>query len=376
MADQLNTTDDDSGSGRRGPIIVPFVPPRVAPAGVLGEAADGARPSATDAKEPVAFRSERDASQLGSNGVGSNGAGSNGAGSINGGPFASAAVVVDTLPASLELPSDSSPDDDAPLQSSSDVISDTIRRWARPTTLDELKSRGIRKVRSVSMSRVGALLEKAVNRALIERTLESDRGEALSLSSTAREQFVRLSQVEISGQAAPAELEVTEEVPLHERASSTLDRLKRELEDRRKVVADREKQLTDGDLDKVEENRLGNQMRELFATHAGVDDRMLEREVLGLVFGELRTSRRRARLARLEEHQREIGVLERRVSKLSVLLGETEDALRKVRASKHTDPGLSSIYDEVQGLVSDDDQFEQKSDLMRSLFEANLALRQ
>ena len=364
MADPLDTADDDSSSGKRGPIIVPFVPAR---------RSVESRPESVelpdDVYQPAAFRSERDTSQVAS---------------ISGGPFIDLSVTdlpfTDspvTGPLRAEPPLAQPPATKEPLRdSSSDVISETIRRWARPTTLDELKSRGIRKVRSVSMSRVGALLEKAVNRALIERTLESDRGEALSLSSTAREQFVRLSQVEIIGEAAPAEKEAIEETPLHERATSTLDRLKRELEDRRKVVADREKQLTGGDLDQVEEKRLSNQMRELFAIHAGIDDRQLEREVLGLVLGELRTSRRRARIARLEEHQREIGVLERRVSKLSVLLGETEDALRKVRASKHTDPGLSSIYDEVQGLGSDDDQYEQKSDLMRTLFEANLALRQ
>ena len=355
MADHLETTDDESNSGRRGPIIVPFVPPSV-PASREVHPGD-AHPAA---EGPAAFRSERDA------------------GTIVGGPFASTAVVV-TAPVEETSPEPGGKEggaaEERSAKSSGDVISDTIRRWARPTTLDELKSRGIRKVRSVSMSRVGALLEKAVNRALIERTLDSDTGEALSLSSTAREQFVRLSQLEIIGKAPLVDPEVVDEAPLHERATSTLDRLKRELEDRRKVVADREKQLSDGDLDKAEENRLGNEMRELFATHAGVDDRLLEREVLGLVFGELRTSRRRARLARLEEHQREIGVLERRVSKLSVLLGETEDALRKVRAAKHIDEGVSSIYDEVQGLGADDDQFEQKSDLMRSLFEANLALR-
>ena len=368
MADPLESLDDDSSPLRRGPIIVPFVPPTAransaAPVGVPADtsaASPAAAPGGGDV--PTAFRSERDAHQPGA---------------VSGGPFASTAVVVTAPledPAPAPTPEDETGAGPSP-RASSDVISDTIRRWARPTTLDELKSRGIRKVRSVSMSRVGALLEKAVNRALIERTLDSDRGEALSISSTAREQFVRLSQLEITGKVEATELEVAEEAPLHERASSTLDRLKRELEDRRKVVADREKQLSDGALDKAEENRLGNQMRELFATHAGVDDRLLEREVLGLVFGELRTSRRRARLARLEEHQRELGVLERRVAKLSVLLGETEDALRKVRAAKHIDVGVSSIYDEVQGLGADDDQFEQKSDLMRSLFEANLALR-
>lgn len=259
-----------------------------------------------------------------------------------------------------------------PERSTSEVLSDTIRRWARPTTVEELQSRGVHKVRSISMSRVGALLEKAVNRALIERTLESATDEALTLSATAREQFVRLTRAEATGTKP---VEPAEETPLHERATSTLDRLRRELEDRRRVLADREKQLSDGDLDQAEDAKLGNMMRELFAVHAGVDDRLLEREVLGLVLGELRTSRRRARQARLEEHQREIGTLERRITKLSALLGETEDALRRIQAGKKVDPGVSSIYDEVQGLGPEDQQYEQKSELMKCLFEANLALR-
>ncbi len=257
-------------------------------------------------------------------------------------------------------------------RSTNEVLSDTIRRWARPTTLEELKSRGVHKVRSISMTRVGALLEKAVNRALIERTLESGTDDALKLSSTALKQFVSLTRAEATGRGAA---ESSEERPLHERATSTLDRLRRELENRRRVLADRQRQLGDGDLDQEEDAKLGNMMRELFAMHAGVDDRLLEREVLDLVIGELRTSRRRARVARLEEHQREMGTLERRITKLSALLGETEDALRRIKKDKNSDRGVSSIYDEVQGLGAEDEQFMQKSELMKSLFEANLALR-
>ena len=86
-------------------------------------------------------------------------------------------------------------------------------------------------------------------------------------------------------------------------------------------------------------------------------------------------ARRRVRLARLEEHQREINTLERRIAKLSVLLGETEDALRRIRAGDAVDPGVSSIFDSVQGLDHADEQFERKAGLMKVLFEANLALR-
>ncbi|MEM8709578.1 MAG: hypothetical protein AAGG01_01385 [Planctomycetota bacterium] len=349
---QHSDPDSDPQGELRGPVIVPFAGTVVKPGTVSPAALPTVGPEG-----PEAFRSARAARARVMAGMAAEAApdsGARGARSFSAHP---------------------------PESPGSDVLSDTIRRWARPTTVDELKSRGVQKIRSISMSRVGSLLEKAVNRALIERTLESDRDEALTLSATARHEFLRLSREAAGNGVAGAETAggaAAENVgarPLRERATSTLDRLRRELEDRRRLLADREKQVSEGDLDQAEDARLADQLRELFAVHAGVDDRALEAEVLGLVAGELRTSRRRARLARLEEHQREIGVLERRITKLSALLGETEDALRRVREGKAPDPGVSSIYDEVQGLGRDDEHFEQKSELMRTLFEANLALR-
>ncbi|WP_145201526.1 hypothetical protein [Planctomycetes bacterium Poly30] len=348
MNDHLETTGQALETTKpAGPVIVPFSSP---------------------VRGPEAFRSARAARERVQAGLSASAA-ALAAVSLPAQPHADVTPIGVSKPVAIAKPAEAE-------RSTSEVLGDTIRRWARPTTIEELKNRGVQNLRSISMSRVGALLEKAVNRALIERTLESDTDEALTLSTTAREQFVRLTQAEVTG-SQPTDLlpHLVEEKPLHERATSTLDRLRRELDDRRRVLADREKQLSDGDLDQAEDSKLGNMMRELFAEHAGVDDRLLEREVLDLVLGELRTSRRRARMARLEEHQREIGTLERRITKLSALLGETEDALRRIRAGKRVDPGVSSIYDEVQGLGPEDEQFEQKSELMRSLFEANLALR-
>jgi len=259
-----------------------------------------------------------------------------------------------------------------------DALARTIRRWAKTTSVDELAARGVKTVRSVSMTRMGALLEKAVNRALIERTLDADSGDALSLSSSARATFLELTRSEVAGEAALHEAPGDGALggTLQSRATSTLDRLKRELEDRRKTFADHEKKLSEGEIDTAEDSKLSSRMRDLFATYAGTgDDRALENETLSLVLTELRKSRRRARQARLEEHQREIGTLERRIAKLSALLGETEDALRQVKLGKTLDPGVSSIYDSVQGLTENDGLFEQKAGLMKTIFEANMALR-
>lgn len=267
---------------------------------------------------------------------------------------------------------------EGPVENEGDALARTIRRWAKTTSVDELAARGVKTVRSVSMARMGALLEKAVNRALIERTLDSDPGDALSLSSSARETFLELTRSEVAGEAALDEAPGAEplEGTLQSRATSTLDRLKRELEDRRKAFADHEKQLSDGEIDTAEDNKLRTRLSDLFATYARPgDDRTLERETSQLVLTELRKSRRRARQARLEEHHREISTLERRITKLAALLGETEDALRQVKLGRSLDPGVSSIYDTVQGLTEVDGMYEKKSGLMKSIFDANLALR-
>jgi hypothetical protein len=46
-----------------------------------------------------------------------------------------------------------------------------------------------------------------------------------------------------------------------------------------------------------------------------------------------------------------------------------------VRRLKSVDSGLESVYREVQGLVSDDQQSEMKRDLMSQIFAANLDLK-
>jgi len=94
-----------------------------------------------------------------------------------------------------------------------------------------------------------------------------------------------------------------------------------------------------------------------------------------IIVTDIPKARRRARAAQRQQHAKELSLLERRISKLSIILGDTEEDLRRVRAGRLVDEGLGSIYDEVQGIDDGDVQFRQKADLMKSIFEANLALR-
>lgn len=67
-------------------------------------------------------------------------------------------------------------------------------------------------------------------------------------------------------------------------------------------------------------------------------------------------------------------LLERRVAKLGSMLERTEENLRKVLASNGQD-GIASVYRDVQGLDASEVQVEQKRDLLKALFEANLRMR-
>ncbi len=75
------------------------------------------------------------------------------------------------------------------------------------------------------------------------------------------------------------------------------------------------------------------------------------------------------------EYKREIDILERRLAKLSRSLGTTEDALRQMALLKAIDPGMSSVYREVQGLNLEDPRSDVKRALMANIFQANFDLR-
>lgn len=72
---------------------------------------------------------------------------------------------------------------------------------------------------------------------------------------------------------------------------------------------------------------------------------------------------------------RQIDQLERRIAKLTHILGITEDELRRVATMKGIDLGIASIYSTVQGLAVDADQYERKREMMKTIFEANFELK-
>lgn len=253
-----------------------------------------------------------------------------------------------------------------------DALTDAVRRWARPTTPDELKRRGVSRVRSLSLSRVAALIDKAVNRTMIARTLGDGADDVQDFSVHARQEFLAMLRGDDEGvRASEREVEA--------QARGALDKLETELAERRAAVdAERQALSRVGGEAAEADGDLARKLRKLFASWGGSPDNPspLEREVIDLAVAELRRERAAGTAVRLEEQAKSIDLLERRIAKLNQLLGETEAQLRRARSRSSEDPGLASVYEGVQGLDEDDSQFDKKAELMASIFEANLAMRQ
>jgi len=124
-------------------------------------------------------------------------------------------------------------------------------------------------------------------------------------------------------------------------------------------------------------NVIGAKIRELFGLSDNDSDMLarIEKEVVASALREMKAELERALGQKQNEHQRQIDTLERRIQKLTQSLGMTEAELRRALSQKNVDPGVASMYSQVQGLSSDDVQHELKKELMSKIFQANLELR-
>ncbi len=101
----------------------------------------------------------------------------------------------------------------------------------------------------------------------------------------------------------------------------------------------------------------------------------VEKEIIAFAVEELYEGRRKAVEAQMAEHKRLVDQLERRVAKLTSLLGVTEEELQRVMSMKNIDDGVASIYRTVQGLAPAAAQAEQKRAMMSVIFNENLSFQ-
>jgi GGDEF domain-containing protein len=101
----------------------------------------------------------------------------------------------------------------------------------------------------------------------------------------------------------------------------------------------------------------------------------VEKEIIALAVAELYEGRQKAVEAQMAEHARLVDQLERRIAKLTSLLGVTEEELQRVLSMKSIDEGVASIYRTVQGLGAEAAQAEQKKAMMAVIFNENMAFQ-
>ncbi len=159
---------------------------------------------------------------------------------------------------------------------------------------------------------------------------------------------------------------------------SELDRLREELETQIQEIQEHQDTYF-GELDLLEENWGRNLTEKAIALFNREPDQTegvlrLKKELIGLIKVEVQEWRNSSSISQLLESQKQIGLLERRVTKLTESLGVTEQELQRVAAMKNIDLGVASIYRTVQGLGAEDANG-QKGEMLKNIFEANMSLR-
>lgn len=254
----------------------------------------------------------------------------------------------------------------------SEQLKSAVRDMAYRTSVDQLKKRGVTQVNMVSMDRIVALIDEAVHRAVRHHLIGTEREQVIDAT---KEEFLRLMR---SNEAL--ENEANELRKVQGRAQDELDMLRRELGQAQQMLEAKLAAAAVPAQARIEgENaELANRFLETFATlqdAAGGDMSRLRDGALTILLDFVETERKRTIAATEAARDREIDLLQRRVSKLNISLEQSEKRMAEIAALKNVDPGISSIYREVQGLDHGDQLFKKKSALMTDIFKANLALQ-
>jgi GGDEF domain-containing protein len=161
-------------------------------------------------------------------------------------------------------------------------------------------------------------------------------------------------------------------------AEAELDELRGELQQATRAFQEQHAVLVEetSTIGGLQQSEVIDRIQAIFGSAERTPDVVrLEKEILALAAKELHEERQKAVQAQVEEHRRQMDVLERRIAKLTSVLGMTEEELKRVMAMKNIDAGVASLFRTVQGLSASDDQAETKKAMMGEIFKANLAFQ-
>jgi GGDEF domain-containing protein len=161
-------------------------------------------------------------------------------------------------------------------------------------------------------------------------------------------------------------------------AEAEIDSLRAALEERKKTFAAEEQVLEDeaSEIGGLQQAELVDKIQRIFGTVPMTPEtEKLQEQIVALAVKELYEERRKAVAAQMAEHRRQTDQLEKRIAKLTSILGVTEEELKRVMAMKNIDAGVASIFRTVQGLSAEDSQAETKKALMSEIFKQNVAFQ-
>ncbi len=165
---------------------------------------------------------------------------------------------------------------------------------------------------------------------------------------------------------------------MYREAESEIDALRSDLAAATRTFRAEQQALSDevDDCGGLQRAELVDKIQRIFATVTRTPEiESLEKQVVELAVAELYEERRKAVTAQMQEHGRQVDMLERRIAKLTSLLGVTEEELARVMSMKQIDAGVASIFKTVQGLRGDDASGVAKKAMMATIFEQNLAFQ-
>lgn len=261
------------------------------------------------------------------------------------------------------------------------------------TTLDpaeakkRLLDRGARELNYVSHQKLMAGLEEAVRAAVASR-LDDLEGEIVdSIAIDTREHFlevVRGSAKRVRGLAVSQfvrEARAARDRILRQRskARAELMRLHQEHERRSEHFQEEFDELVrhTNALGDAQDEAMSARIRGLFGgSEDDPDVAKLCEQVTAIALMGMREERQKAVDMKVAEHNRQVANLQRRIGKLNVSLEQTEEELARIAKMKNVDLGVASIYRTVQGLSGTENNAEQKKEMMKEIFAANLALKE
>lgn len=254
-------------------------------------------------------------------------------------------------------------------------LQQAVKKLSYKTTVDQLKKQGIQNVNVVGLDRIVALIEAAVHRTLKARMAGFGGVESRgAIADATREEFLKLLHSNKSLEQAREEVE-NEKSALAKEVSGLREQLRtvQGALNATEARINREERVRAAADDRALHREVEQMMRSLGVNDDPQTCKAIE-QVMELVTVRLAGERKRVAQARRKEHKSEVDLLNRRLNKLNHALKDSESELQRVMLAKAIDPGIASIYNEVQGLDAADALYEQKRELMTSIFEANLKL--